>query len=177
MSTSRPHIVQVNISPGGVPKRPVPEGYVTFSRVKGDDWNDKRHHGFRDQALCLFSIELIEELNAEGFPLFPGALGENLTTEGIDYRKVRLGDVWLVGGQVSLRITKVRTPCRTITVYGNGIIRDLYDLDVKRGNVYTQKWGRSGYYAEVIHEGIVRPGDNITIQSVNLTTTQARNKL
>jgi MOSC domain-containing protein YiiM len=177
MSTSRPHIVQVNISPGGVPKRPVPEGYVTFSRVKGDDWNDKRHHGFRDQALCLFSIELIEELNAEGFPLFPGALGENLTTEGINYRKVRLGDVWLVGGQVSLRITKVRTPCRTITVYGNGIIRDLYDLDVKRGNVYTQKWGRSGYYAEVIHEGIVRPGDNITIQSVNLTTTQARNKL
>jgi len=177
MSTPLPHIVQVNISPGGVPKRPVPEGHVTFSSVKGDDRNDKKHHGFRDQALCLFSIELIEDLNAEGFPLFPGALGENLTTEGIDYRKVRLGDVWHVGGQVSLRITKVRVPCRTITVYGNGIVRALYDLDVKQGNVYTQKWRRSGYYAEVLHEGIVRPGDNITIQPVNLTIALARNRL
>ncbi len=131
--------------------------------MEGDDWNDKKYHGWRDQAICLYSTELIEELKAEGYPLFPGALGENFTTRGIDFRAVRLGQVYRVGDGVEMRITKIRKPCQTITVYGKGIIAVLYDLDVKRGNVQTPKWGRSGYYAEVLREGIVRPGDPIAL--------------
>ena len=156
-----PRIVQVNISQGGVPKKPVPSARVTLTRVEGDDWNDKISHGLADQNVCLFSLELIEELKAEGFPLFPGALGENLTTEGLDYRKVRLGEIYRIGDDVELRITKIRVPCSTIAVYGEGIIAATYDLDVKRGNVETPKWGRSGYYAKVLKEGIVKPDDPI----------------
>ncbi len=158
-----PHLVQINISRGGIPKCPIPQGQVTFACVEGDDWNDKKNHGWRDQALCLFSTELIEELTAEGYPLFPGAVGENFTTRGLDYRSVRLGQVYRVGDGVEMRITKIRTPCQTIAVYGKGIIAALYDLEVKRGNVRTPKWGRSGYYAEVLREGIVRPGDPIVL--------------
>jgi MOSC domain-containing protein YiiM len=161
-----PHVLYINISPGGIPKRPIPEGRVTFTRVEGDDWNDKKHHGWRDQALCLFSIELIEELKAEGYPLFPGALGENITTEGINYREVRLGDVYRIGNDVEVRISKIRTPCRTIAVYGEGIMRATYDVEVRRGNVNSLKWGRSGYYAEVLREGIIRTGDAIVLQPV-----------
>lgn len=156
-----PRIVQINVSRGGVPKHPVVEGRVTFTRLEGDDWNDKRHHGLPGQAICLFSVELIEELKAEGYPLFPGALGENFTTEGIDYRTVRIGDTWHIGNQVVIRITKVRGPCRTITAYGEGIIKALYGQEVRQGNVNAWKWGRSGYYAEVLREGIVLPGDPI----------------
>ena len=163
MNRSFPSIVQINASPGGIPKLPLREGRIDFSHLEGDDWNDKRHHGSKDQALCLFSTELIEELKEEGFPLFPRALGENLTTEGIDYRKVRIGDVWDVGGQASIRITKVRVPCRTIMVYGEGIVDAVYDLNVKKGNVHAAKWGRSGFFAEVIRPGIVHPGDPIAV--------------
>jgi MOSC domain-containing protein YiiM len=156
-------VLQINVSPGGVPKKPIPEGHVTFARVIGDDWNDKKHHGLPGQALCLFSVELIEELRQEGFPLFPGAMGENFTTEGLDYRRVHPGDTYRVGPEVSIRITKIRKPCRTITVYGEGIIKATYDAAVKAGDTTAFKWGRSGFYAEVLREGTVHPGDSIEL--------------
>jgi MOSC domain-containing protein YiiM len=158
-----PYLVQVNISAGGVPKEPVERARVRFDRLEGDDWNDKKHHGRPGQAVCLFSLELIEELKREGFPLFPGAMGENFTTSGLDFRTMRLGQVYQVGHEVEIRITKVRTPCRTITVYGEGIIRATYDAEVKAGDTGSPKWGRSGYYAEVLREGTVRAGDHIRL--------------
>jgi MOSC domain-containing protein YiiM len=156
-------IVQVNISRGGVPKGAVPAAHVLYRGLEGDDWNDKKHHGLPGQAVCLFSVELIEELRHEGFSLYPGALGENFTTWGLEYRLIRLGQVYRVGRDVAIRITKVRTPCRTITVYGEGIIRATYDAEVKAGNINSPKWGRSGYYAEVLKGGTVRPGDPIVL--------------
>lgn len=154
-----PRILQVNISSGGIPKHPVSSARITFTRVEGDDWANRKVHGLPGQAVCLFSSELIEELKTEGFPLFPGALGENLTTEGLDFRRIRLGDVFRVGPQAEIRVTRIRVPCRTITVYGAGIREATYDAEVKQGNVAAPKWGRSGFYAEVLREGIVRPGD------------------
>ena len=160
-----PRILQINVSQGGVPKRPIPEGEISFERVRGDDWNDKKHHGVSGQALCLYGVELIRELRHEGYPLFPGALGENLTTEYLDYRNVRIGQIYAVGREVLIRITKVRVPCRTIAVYGQGIIKALYDAEVKKGNIHTPKWGRSGFYAEVLQVGTVYPGDPMVLQS------------
>lgn len=159
----QPHIVQINTSSGGVPKKPIPKGIVTTRRVLGDDWNDKEFHGWPDQALCLFSIELIEELKKEGYPLFPGAMGENFTTSGLDFRKVRIGQRYRAGKDVEFRITKIRKPCQTITVYGATLPKATYDLEVKAGNVNTFKWGRSGYYAEVLREGEAFPGDPLIL--------------
>lgn len=154
-------LIQINVSPGGVPKLPVAQARVTFDRVAGDNWNDTQHHGLPGQAVLLFSLEVIADLVAEGYPLFPGALGENFTTEGIDYRRIRLGDRLRVGSDVEIRITKVRRPCRTIAVYGSGILRATFDPEVKGGNTSSPRWGRSGFYAEVLKEGLVRPGDAI----------------
>jgi MOSC domain-containing protein YiiM len=158
-----PRVLQVNISRGGIPKLPVAQARVTYTHLEGDDWNDREHHGLPGQALCLFSVELIAELRARGYPLFPGALGENLTTEGLDYRGIRVGDTYRCGSEVELRITKVRVPCRTITVYGDGIIRETYDHAVKHGDTSSEKWGRSGFYAEVLREGVIRPGDPLLV--------------
>ena len=125
-----PRIVQINISSGGVPKRPIGQARVTWSRIQGDDWHDKKHHGIPGQALCLFSLEIIEDLLALGYPVFPGALGENLTTQHLDYRTVRPGQIYRLGRDVRIRITKVRQPCRTIAVYGASLLRELYDVEV-----------------------------------------------
>lgn len=154
-------LVQVNTSGGGVPKRPVSEARVFFDRVEGDDWNDKLRHGTTGQAVLLYSAEMIDEMVREGFPLFPGALGENFTTTGIDFRTVRPGQMFRVGAEVEIRITKVRKPCHTIAVYGTGIEQAAYDAAVKAGDATSPKWGKSGFYAEVLKEGIVRPGDPI----------------
>ena len=74
------HIVQINISPGGVPKRPIAEAEVTPEGIRGDSWAHPQIHGGPNQALLLITSEGIGELIAQGYPVFPGALGENLTT-------------------------------------------------------------------------------------------------
>jgi MOSC domain-containing protein YiiM len=55
-------IHQLNISNGGVPKRPVPAAELTHPGLAGDRQRDTRHHGDPDRALCLFSLEVIEAL-------------------------------------------------------------------------------------------------------------------
>ena len=83
-------VVQVNVSRGGIPKREIPYGELTPAGITGDDWRYPFHGGPR-QAVLLITIEGIEELVALGFPLYPGALGENLTTSGLDRRALRYG--------------------------------------------------------------------------------------
>ena len=78
------HIVQVNVSDGGVPKLPIAEGEVTSTGIVGDRQRDTEHHGGPQRAICLLAAERIEALQAEGHPIVPGGTGENITTRGID---------------------------------------------------------------------------------------------
>jgi len=67
-------ILQLNISTGGVPKRPVPKVMLTANGLEGDTFAHPKIHGGPRQAVLLLSTESIEELKALGYPLFPGAL-------------------------------------------------------------------------------------------------------
>ena len=96
-----------------------------------------------------------------GFPLYPGALGENVTTLGIDRRDLRLGQKWRIGEAV-IELTRIRTPCRTIEVYGQGIGAAVYDLNVKAGDSSSPRWGLSGFYAAVLEPGVIRVGDEVS---------------
>src|SRR5262245_15786695 len=98
-------IVQVNISPGGVPKLPILEARVDQNGLAGDDHEDKVHHGGPDRAVCLFAIERIEALAAEGHPIGPGSTGENVTTRGIDWDQVVPGARLRLGDQLVIEIT------------------------------------------------------------------------
>lgn len=148
-------VLQVNVSQGGIPKRPVSEGCVSVRGLDGDSWAHPRYHGGPKQALLLISAEDIEALKSLGYALYPGALGENLTVRGIPFRDVRLGDRFRCGGIV-LEITKLRKPCRTLDAIGRGIQKQLYDTTPG-----APLWGRGGFYARVIAEGVIRPGDII----------------
>lgn len=158
---------QINVGNGGVPKYSIVTAKVTTERIEGDRWNWTGHGG-KEQAICLFAQECLDELVLQGFPVFPGALGENFTTRMIDYHLVRIGDIWNIGNRIQIKITKVRTPCGTIrkkyspsAEKGEGIEAAMWDSEVKKGNVYASKWGMAGFYAEVIREGIVSQGDRI----------------
>jgi MOSC domain-containing protein YiiM len=78
------------------------------------------------QAVLLIAAETIDELKARGYPVFYGALGENLTTRGLDRRQLRIGQQLRAGGAV-LEITKVRGPCAALDVYGPAIKQEIYD--------------------------------------------------
>ena len=68
-------IVQINISPGGIPKRPIAEAEVTPEGIRGDSWAHPQIHGGPNQALLLITSEGIGQLIAQGYPLFPGRAG------------------------------------------------------------------------------------------------------
>lgn len=155
-------VLQINVSPGGVPKRPIPDGVVTPLGIAGDGHAHPQIHGGPRKAILLITSEGIDELKEQGFPLFHGALGENLTTRGLSRRSVRVGQRYRIG-EILVEITKVRAPCETLVVYGSGIQKAIYDQDVKAGNSASPLWGLSGFYASVLRTGTIHPGDPIRL--------------
>ncbi len=107
-------IFQLNISTGGVPKLAVREGQVNELGLVGDEHRFPDIHGGPERALCLFSLERILQLQAEGHPIFPGAVGENVTIAGIDWQQIVPGVQLALGEEVLLEITSYTSPCNTI---------------------------------------------------------------
>ena len=155
-------ILQVNLSRGGIPKRPIDEGFISPLGIEGDLHTHPEIHGGPRQAVLLICLETIEELTTQGYPVFPGALGENLTTRGIDRRQLRAGQRFRAG-QAVIELSKVRGPCATLDVYGPSIKVAIYDREVKLGNTASSKWAMSGFYAAVVEPGIVRRDDIIAL--------------
>jgi len=153
-------ILQINISPSGIPKRPIPEAIVTPEGLRGDSWSHPNIHGGPNQALLLITSEGIDELIAQGYALYPGALGENLTTQGLDRRQMRVGQRYRAG-EVLLELTKIRTPCTALDVHDPSLKLAIYDAQVKAGDASSPRWGLSGFYARVLKGGVIRPHDII----------------
>lgn len=155
-------VVQIHTSLGGLPKFPVAEAVVHRLGIEGDAVAHPKFHGGPLQALLIITEEGIEELKARGYPLFPGAMGENITTRGLDRRQMRIGQRYRIG-QIIVELTKIRVPCFALDVYGPSIKKAVYDARVKAGNPDTPVWGLSGFYASVSEGGLLREQDIITL--------------
>jgi len=149
------HIHQINISKGGVPKLPVFEAEVKFGGIAGDKQKDKRYHGGPERAICLFSIDVINELKTNGHPIYPGSTGENFTISIQNYHLLVLDTKIKIGSEVIIQITSYAAPCKTI----RSSFKDEWF------NCISQKLfpGQSRLYARVIKEGVVKEGDSIEI--------------
>lgn len=148
MRTMEAMLAQLNVSRGGIPKRPVHAARVTRGGVEGDAQNNLKHHGGPDRAVCIYSIELYDELRKEGLEVDNGSFGENFTTSGIDLNALAKGDRLRVGDCL-IEITDVRVPCNT--------------LKKCSANLPKAMIGRSGWMAKVIEEAVVKPGDAIRV--------------
>lgn len=146
---------QVNISRGGVPKRPIDEAHVTEAGVAGDKQRDRRFHGGPQRAICLYSLDLIEALQDEGHPIAPGTTGENLTIAGLDWSRLEVGTQLRIGDELHLEITSYATPCSNIK-------GSFADESFKRISQKVNP-GTSRVYARVLASGRVRPGDRVEI--------------
>jgi len=147
-------IAQLSISAGGVPKLAVPEARVARLGLEGDA-HDYTHHGGPERAVCLFSLEMIDALAAEGHAIEPGTIGENVTVEGIDWSLVTPGVRLRLGDEVVLEVTRYTSPCYKIApVFLGG---EYSRVSQKR----NPGWSR--VYARVLVEGAVRTGDPIQV--------------
>lgn len=148
-------VAQLNLSDGGVPKKPVEAAEVGDRGLLGDRQADRHHHGRPLQALCLWSAEVIEALRAEGHPIEPGLAGENVTLAGIDWRTIQPG-VQLLVGDVLAEVSAWSTPCaKNAPWFVDGDFRRM-DHDRHPG------WSRA--YAWVREPGTIRQGDRVVVE-------------
>jgi MOSC domain-containing protein YiiM/GNAT superfamily N-acetyltransferase len=148
-------VVQVNVSPGGVPKLPVERAWVGPLGLEGDRQKHDTVHGGPHRAVALLAIEAIERVQADGHPIEPGSVGENLTTTGIELATLAPGTRLAIGDRLVLEISWPANPC-----------------DLIRGSFRGGKSGRisilthpsdSRMYARTLVEGEVQPGDQIRV--------------
>jgi len=148
-------IVQISVSPGGVPKTAVAAARVTPLGLEGDAHRDLRHHGGPERAVCLYPIEAIDKLHAEGHAIVPGAIGENVTVQGLDWSAVTPGCHLRLGESVVLEVTRFTSPCTNIMpVFKGG---DFTRVSEKR----HPGWSR--VYARVLATGSIRQGDPVLL--------------
>lgn len=148
-------VVAVNVSPGGVPKRPVERAWVGRLGLEGDAHRESTVHGGPHRAVCLFAMEVIERLQSEGHPIEPGSAGENLTTTGIEWSLLPVGTRARIGAALELELASSTTPCATQ-------VRNFSDGNFNRIRIELHP-SDSRMYARVVREGEVRPGDSITL--------------
>lgn len=148
-------IFQLNRSRGGVPKLGVREAFLDANGLEGDKQRHLRFHGGPERALCLFPLELILELQAEGHPVFPGSVGENVTVVGLEWPRVEPGTRMSLGDEALVEITSYTSPCKTIAASFNG-------GDFKRISQKVRP-GDSRLYARVLRPGRLAVGDSVKL--------------
>jgi len=157
-STGR--VLQINRKPEapdqhGLPKMATPEARVTPAGVEGDfnRWRHEVKNDDNDMAVLIVPRETLDDLNREGWPVRPGDLGENITSEGIPYDAFAPGRRFRLGESV-VEISKACTPCDNLYL--------LPYVGPARGPAFVQAvLGRRGWYARVLLEGRVHAGDPI----------------
>lgn len=149
------HIFQINLSAGGVPKLGQPQAEVSYAGLVGDSHRDLVSHGGPERALCLYSLERILALQLEGHPVFPGAIGENLTIAGLDWSLIIPGARLRLGETVLVEITRYTTPCSNIAPF-------FVEEEISRVSQKANP-GWSRFYARVLQPGILAVGDRVEI--------------
>ena len=152
---SEAYIHQLNCSDGGVPKRAVTEAELTPNGLVGDRQAHPLIHGGPERALCLYALEVIEALQAEGHPIYPGSVGENVTVAGLDWTQLAPGARLALGAEVVVEITKPANPC-------DSLVASFTDGKFKR---ISQKLhpGQSRLYARVIKPGRLAQGQTVRV--------------
>jgi TatD DNase family protein len=124
----------------GTPKTNVGRGeFVPGHGIRGD-----AHAGPWHRQVSLLSSDKIDAFRAQGADIAPGAFGENLVVEGIDFRNLPVGTI-LRCGEVTLEMTQIGKECHSrCAIYG------------MMGDCIMP---REGVFARVLRGGVISVGD------------------
>jgi MOSC domain-containing protein YiiM len=108
----------------------------------------------------LMAGEFHDELNAAGFDLGPGDLGENLTTRGIALIDLSAGTKLRLGLEAVVEITGLRNPCIQLDRFRPGLMAACLGRTPEGGVVR-----KAGVMGVVLVGGQVMPGDPIAVEA------------
>lgn len=106
----------------------------------------------------LIHSELFDQMADRGHGVAPGALGENITTSGIDLLGLARGTRLAIGDDAVIEVTGLRNPCAQINGISKGLMKELVFVDDDGATVRL-----CGVMSIVLAGGEVRPGDGIRI--------------
>ena len=106
----------------------------------------------------LLHAELLDGLNAAGFDVAPGQMGENLLTRGLDLLGLPVGARLRFGQQALVEITGLRNPCAQIEAFRPGLLAAVLGRDAE-GRLVR----KAGIMGIVLEGGAVAPGDAIAV--------------
>jgi MOSC domain-containing protein YiiM len=107
----------------------------------------------------LIHAELHDELQAAGFQVGAGQMGENVTTRGLDLLSLPRGARLRLGSDAVVEVTGLRTPCGQLNGLADGLQAAVLDRD-EHGELVR----KGGIMSIVVATGVVRPGDDITVE-------------
>ena len=106
----------------------------------------------------LIHSELLSFLAQNGYPVSPGALGENITTQGIALLSLPVNTELHIGRSAIVTVTGLRNPCAQIENYQAGLLSQV--LEKKADGTLIRKAGIMGI---VTASGTVAPGDAVKV--------------
>jgi hypothetical protein len=107
----------------------------------------------------LIHAELHDELEAAGFAVGPGEMGENITTRGLDLLALPAGARLRLGREAVVEVTGLRNPCSQLDRIQPGLMAATLSRDARGEPVR-----KAGVMAIVIAGGRVRAGDAIRVE-------------
>lgn len=128
----------------GTRKKPVAKAMVRPDwGIEGD-----AHSGMWHRQVSLLAWERIKNFPAKGIKAMPGIFAENITTQGLDLKKLEIGDRIIIN-EVVLEVTQIGKECHT-------------SCEIKKlsGKCIMPK---EGIFARCIREGMLRKGDKVSV--------------
>jgi MOSC domain-containing protein YiiM len=108
----------------------------------------------------LIHTELHDELRAAGFDVAPGAMGENVSTRGIDLLALPAGTLLELGSDGAVvRVEGLRNPCAQLEEIQEGLMAATLARDEDGGLVR-----KTGVMGTVVAGGEVRAGDRLVVR-------------
>lgn len=128
----------------GVPKTNVKEAKLIKDHgIEGDIHSGKWH-----RQVSFLAFESIEKMRKSGFPnLRPGSFAENITTQSIDIRNLKVGVRIIIGEAAELKVTQIGKECHS-----------KCSINIEVGDCIMP---REGVFTKVTKGGIIKVGDNI----------------
>ena len=106
------------------------------------------HAGKWHRQVSLISYEQIEAFNARGGKVEPGAFGENVIVQGIDFKTLQVGTRFKCN-DVVLEMTQIGKKCHT-----------QCEIFYQVGDCIMP---REGVFARVLHGGKIKVGDELEV--------------
>ncbi|HVR91753.1 MAG TPA: MOSC domain-containing protein [Novosphingobium sp.] len=107
----------------------------------------------------LIHAELLDELGAHGFAIAPGAMGENITTRGLDLLGLSQGTWLRLGSTAVIEVTGLRNPCDQLNTLHPGLMQAVLD-SADDGSLIR----KCGVMAVVVLGGTVSVKDRVQVE-------------